>query len=108
MIEESVAKDPKNMILVSHSYLGGTRLLWWQEYIKALDLPDLNWKDFDGWILNQDIEYLNNEDIPINREVKYVAPNPVKQIEEYEAIPGLEDLNKKINSQNKEGEMLCQ
>lgn len=108
MIEESVAKDPKNMILVSHSYLGGTRLLWWQEYIKALDLPDLNWKGFDGWILNQDIEYLNNEDIPINREVKYVAPNPVKQIEEYEAIPGLEDLNKKINSQNKEGEMLCQ
>jgi hypothetical protein len=108
MIEESVAKKPKNMILVSHSYLGGTRLLWWQEYLKALNLPDLSWKSFDDWILNQDIKYLDNKDIPINREVKYVAPKPVKQIEEYEVIPGLEDLDKKINSQNKDGEMLCQ
>ncbi len=107
MIEESVEKKPENMILVSHSYLGGTRLAWWEEYLKALDIPSLEWRDFDNWLLNQEVINLGNQDIPVNREVKYVSPNPAKEIEEYEAIPGLEDL-KGVSSVTEDGELLCQ
>lgn len=108
MIEQSIAKKPKNMILVSHTYLGGTRLLWWQEYIKALNLPNLSWRGFDDWIADQEVKYLDNKDIPVNREVKYTSPNPVKQIEEYDVIPGLKCQGEEVNSQEEGGEMLCQ
>lgn len=107
MIEKSVNKKPENMILVSHSYLGGTRLAWWQEYLRALDISSLKWRNFDDWLLNQEVINLDNRDIPVNREVKYVSPSPAKDISEYEAIPGLENL-KDISSFDEGGQMFCQ
>lgn len=107
MVSESIAKKPKNMILVSHAYLGGTRLEWWQEYEKVLNSPKIKWTGFNDWLKNQEIITLNNNEIPLNKEVKYVSPKPKKQIEDYEPIPGIE-TNYNTSSTSTENEMMCQ
>ena len=89
IVEENIVKNPTNMILVSHAYLGGTRLEWWNEYQKALTSPDISWKWFDQWITEQSAIVLPNVNIPLNKEVKYGTPNPAKPIDAYEPIPGL-------------------
>jgi len=57
---------------------------------------------------------LPNADIPINREVKYVQPNPAQPMEAYESISGLEepliattiiDSNKIVMFHNNRGQM---
>jgi hypothetical protein len=91
VVEASIAKNPPNMILVSHAYLGGTRLEWWNAYKKALNSDKIIWKKFNEWISSVPVIKLPNAEIPINKEVKYVAPKPVTPIEDFEAIPGLEE-----------------
>jgi hypothetical protein len=93
IVTESIAKKPRNLILVSHAYLGGTRLIWWQEYKNILDSDLINWQSFDQWLAGQTPISLPNSDININREVNYVAPQPEKPMDQYQAIPGLENLD---------------
>jgi hypothetical protein len=93
ILEESIAKKPDNMIIVSHAYLGGTRLEWWQEYEKVLCLKDLYWVGFDNWLKSQKIITLPNAKIPLNNEVKYVTPIPAKPMEDYDPIPGIGESN---------------
>jgi hypothetical protein len=93
IFNESIAKKPTNMILVSHAYLGGTRLEWWKEYEKALASDKITWNGFDKWLENQKIITLPNNKIPMNKEVKYVNPSPEKPMEDYEPIPGIVDTN---------------
>lgn len=111
IINESIAKNPENMIIVSHSYLGGTRLPWWNEYKKALSSENIKWRGFSEWVAHQELIYANNNEIPVNTEVKYVAPNPEKSAEEYEIISGLEHLIE-ANASKKPAlsseEMMCQ
>lgn len=90
IVKENIEKKPANMILVSHAYLGGTRLEWWNEYQKALISPELSWKGFDQWIAGQPVISLPNADIPLNKEVKYGTPNPAKPIDAYEPIFGID------------------
>jgi hypothetical protein len=106
MVQESITKNPKNMILVSHAYLGGTRLEWWQEYQKTLNSDKLSWNGFDDWINNHELVYLNNSEIPVNTQVEYTTPTPIKAIEDYEAIPDLEEVD--ISEVSSEEEMICQ
>lgn len=106
IVNESLAKKPTNMILVSHAYLGGTRLEWWQEYEKVLTSNKVEWNGFDKWLENQEIIVLNNVEIPINKEVKYVKPNPAKPMEDYEPIPEIEDNETIIL--NTTDSMMCQ
>lgn len=111
IVNKSIAENPKNMIIVSHSYLGGTRLAWWREYEKALSSDRLRWLGFNDWVEGQEFIYAYNADIPVNTEVKYVAPNPEKGVEEYEVVPGLEDLIKNKDSEEIKiivDEMICQ
>lgn len=91
VVEESINKNPPNMILVSHAYLGGTRLEWWKAYEKALNSDKVDWKKFNEWLASVPEINLPNAEIPTNTEVKYVAPKPVTPIEEFEPIPGLEE-----------------
>ena len=91
IVAENIAKKPTNMVLVSHAYLGGTRLEWWKEYLKALASPEVSWRGFNQWITRQSNISLSNADIPLNKEVKYGTPNPAKPIDAYEPIPGLEE-----------------
>jgi hypothetical protein len=90
ILDESIAKKPNNMILVSHAYLGGTRLEWWDEYKRALSSDKISWNGFDKWLKNQQIITLPSAKIPVNEEVKYVNPSPAKPMEDYEPIPGIE------------------
>ena len=97
ILDESIAKKPTNMILVSHAYLGGTRLEWWIEYEKVLTSDKVTWNSFDNWLQNQEIVTLPNAEIPMNKEVKYVQPKPDKPMEDYEPIPGIDDNTKTQN-----------
>lgn len=106
ILSQSVAKKPTNMILVSHAYLGGTRLEWWKEYEKALASDKITWNGFDKWLEKQKIVILPNNEIPMNKEVKYVNPNPAKAMENYEPIPGIED--DKMTVPTNTDSMMCQ
>lgn len=105
ILDQSIAKKPNNMIIVSHAYLGGTRLEWWQEYEKILDSKDLSWTGFDNWLKGQNIITLKNSEIPMNKEVKYVSPSPAKPMEDYEPIP---DINVIDGVNSTAGATLCQ
>jgi hypothetical protein len=108
IFSESIAKKPQSMILVSHAYLGGTRLEWWQEYELALKQEGIAWTGFDNWLEKQELVTLPNAEIPINNEVKYVSPNPKKPMEEYEAIPGIENIDENVDAFSNDTEMRCQ
>ncbi len=92
VVNESLSEKAENLILVSHAYLGGTRLEWWNVYEKALNSKKVAWTDFNSWISKVEIKSMPNKDIPINKEVKYVAPTPAKAIEDFEPVPNLEKL----------------
>lgn len=98
ILDESIAKNPENMILVSHAYLGGTRLAWWEQYERVLGSEKLSWHGLDDWLANQEVITLPNDEIPINREVSYTTPNPAKAMEDYEAVEGFEEEEKDENS----------
>jgi hypothetical protein len=89
VLDGCIEKRPDNMILVSHAYLGGTRLAWWTVYQKALNSENVVWKGFNGWIDNLKPLVMANADIPVNREVKYDVPKPAVAIEDLEPIPGI-------------------
>ncbi len=91
VVEESIAKNPSDMILVSHAYLGGTRIDWWNDYKKALNSEKVNWQKFNDWLITVPVLKMSNSEIPTNTEVKYVAPKPTTPIEELEPIPELKE-----------------
>jgi len=105
ILDDSILKKPTNMILVSHAYLGGTRLEWWAEYERVLSSDKIVWNNFDNWLKNQKIITLANAEIPLNKEVKYVQPKPAKPMEDYEPIPGIKDDNLPIPTDD---QMMCQ
>lgn len=100
IVEESINKKPENMILVSHAYLGGTRLSWWKIYEKYLSSNKIKWYKFEDWIKYVKPSTLPNSQIPVNKEVKYTKPVPEKEIDEYEPIPGLEELKIQLEQEN--------
>lgn len=106
ILDQSVTKKPTNMILVSHAYLGGTRLEWWKEYERALVSDKITWNGFDKWLEIQKIITLPNNEIPMNKEVKYVNPNPAKAMEDYEPISGIESNETTVPTTT--DSMMCQ
>lgn len=94
VVNESLSENAENLILVSHAYLGGTRQEWWNVYQNALNSNKVDWTSFDSWISKVKVYSMPNKDIPINKEVKYVAPTPAKAIEDFEPIPNLNQLLK--------------
>lgn len=106
VLEWCLNNQPKDMILVSHAYLGGTRLAWWNEYEKALNSDKVIWrKSFDEWVKNVDVLEMPFKDIPQNREVQYTTPKPAKAIKDYEPIPDLETYKK--SSEGEKIELKC-
>ncbi len=92
VVTESLSEDVDDLILVSHAYLGGTRLEWWNVYLNALNSEKVSWSSFDSWLSKVKISSLPNKDIPVNTEVKYVLPTPAKAIEDFEPVENLEEL----------------
>lgn len=70
------------VILVSHAYLGGMKLRWWNAYQNILNQTKVNWLSLDEFSV-VDHELANSE-IPVNREVKYETPKPEIPIEKEE------------------------
>jgi hypothetical protein len=76
----SSLKSNDKIILVSHAYLGGTKLRWWEAYQEVLDKSKVKWLSLDEFAI---VDYeLPNAKIPVNREVKYEVPKPEVPLEE--------------------------
>lgn len=89
VVDRVITRAPSDMILVSHAYLGGTKIRWWRAYEAALGRSEVAWRGFDDWLRATRQLVLANAEIPVNREVKYVAPTPAVPIEQLEDIPGV-------------------
>ncbi|MBU0611995.1 polysaccharide deacetylase family protein, partial [Patescibacteria group bacterium] len=78
---EALTSNDK-IILVSHSYLGGMKLRWWNAYQNVFNKTNVNWLSLDEFAT---VDYeLPNKDIPVNKEVKYETPKPEIPMEEEE------------------------
>lgn len=86
VVDDNLSKNAENLILVSHAYLGGTRIEWWNVYKDTLNSEKVNWTSFNDWISKVKVISISNKEIPINKEVKYVAPTPTKAIEDFDPI----------------------
>jgi len=91
VFQESLDKNPDSMILVSHAHLGGTKKEWWGAYEEALNSSRVTWRSFDNWMGKVTALEMPNEEIPVNREVKYMTPTPAIPMEELEPIEELDD-----------------
>jgi hypothetical protein len=89
VVERVIAGKPSDMILVSHAYLGGTKIKWWRTYEAALARPEVSWRKFNDWVGAVQVVTLPNAEIPANREVKYEAPRPAVPLDQLEDIPGV-------------------
>ena len=89
VLDRVVGLRPSDLILVSHAYLGGTKLRWWRSYETALSRPEVAWRSFDDWLRAAEVARVPIAQIPVNREVMYVAPKPAVALEQLEDIPGV-------------------
>jgi len=94
IIQDSIAKQPKRIMIASHAYLGGMKKDWWQAYEDVLDSGQIRWvANFDEWVKPENGVNLQlpMSLIPSNREVKYDTPTPSTPLE------GLEDVDQMHN-----------
>lgn len=87
VFDESVAKDPDSMILVSHPHIGGTKVGYWKVYEEALELPAFTWRTFEDWLANVAVVSRPYAQIPENREVEYLEPKPAVPLEALQDLP---------------------
>ncbi len=89
ILEDTLDKHPKRVMVVSHAYLGGMKKDWWEPYEALLDSDEVEWvASFDEWVKS---EYGVNIGVPYsmvpdNREVKYETPTPAVPLEELEDV----------------------
>jgi len=93
MVDTVIASKPSDLILVSHAYLGGTSVKWWQTYKNALARSEVKWRPFDEWVRIVKVADQPYAEIPVNREVKYDVPRPAVPLEKLELLPGLDRSN---------------
>lgn len=94
VLDESLAKRPKRIMVVSHAYLGGMKKDWWAAYEQLLDGGEIRWAaGFNEWVAARNGVNLHVPltMIPDNREVQYTTPTPSVPLEE------LEDLDQMYN-----------
>lgn len=93
VFDESVAKRPDSMILVSHPHIGGTKAGYWKVYEEALGSDAFTWRGFDDFLAGISVETRLYAEIPENREVEYLEPKPAVPLEELADLP---DVGSKI------------
>lgn len=104
-LEETFNQDLKDIVLVSHVYIGGTRVEWWNAYKGAIDSQRVSWKGFDDWANSVKKVQKNYDQIPYNTEVKYLVPKPSIPLDQLELLPALKAKNKVVVFHNGQGEM---
>lgn len=100
---QSVAKNPDSMILVSHPHIGGTKLGYWTVYEQALESPAFQWRTFSDWLDHVAVDTRTYAEIPENREVEYLEPQPAVPLDQLEDLPDIG--NKLVMFHNGEGPM---
>ncbi len=89
IIQDSIAKQPKRIMIASHAYLGGMKKAWWEVYKGVLDSGQIRWAtNFDDWVRRENGVNLQlpMSLIPANREVKYDTPTPSTPLDELENV----------------------
>jgi peptidoglycan/xylan/chitin deacetylase (PgdA/CDA1 family) len=89
VLEDTLDKYPKRVMVVSHAYLGGVKKDWWAPYEQLLDGGEVQWAaSFDEWVTAQAGVNLKVpfSMVPDNREVKYTTPTPSTPLEELEDV----------------------
>ena len=89
ILEATLEKYPKRVMVVSHAYLGGMKKDWWAPYEELLDGGEVQWvSDFDEWVtaqrgVNLQVPFSM---VPDNREVQYTTPTPAVPLDELEDV----------------------
>lgn len=104
-LDETFSQNLEDLILVSHVYIGGTRVDWWNAYQNAIDSEQVSWKNFDDWEKSVKKIEMKYEKIPYNTEVKYITPMPSIPLDELELLPILKAKDKMVVFHNGQGEM---
>lgn len=89
IIEDSLAKKPKRIMIASHAYLGGMKEAWWGVFENLLDSGEVRWAaDFDEWVLAENGVNLHvpMNLIPDNRDMQYATPAPATPLEDLEDV----------------------
>lgn len=107
VLQESLDQQPRDLVLVSHVYIGGTRVGWWDVYEDAINSKQVQWQSFDDWAADTLVISQPYSEIPFNDEVKYVEPKPAVPLEEIELLPELQKNTLKV-FHNSLGEMCLQ
>lgn len=107
VLQESLDQQPRDLVLVSHVYIGGTRVGWWDVYEEAINSQQVNWQSFADWVADAQVISAPYSEIPFNDEVKYVEPKPAVPLEEIELLPELQKNTLKV-FHNGQGEMCLQ
>ncbi len=87
VVDKVLASGLSDLILVSHSYLGGLYAEWWRVYEAALANKHVTWRSFDQWVSSVKINAQPLAEIPVNHEVKYDVPKPAVPLEKLERLP---------------------
>ncbi|OPY79900.1 MAG: hypothetical protein A4E64_00268 [Syntrophorhabdus sp. PtaU1.Bin058] len=64
----------KKIILVAQTHLSGVKLRWWNVYQDFFNADIVLWRSLNRF--SDDAVVLPNGQIPVNTEVKYMAPQP--------------------------------
>ncbi len=104
-LENTFNQKLKDIVLVSHVYIGGTRVGWWDAYKQAIHSNKVYWKDFDSWEKSVKKMRMPYNEIPYNTEVKYLVPKPSIPLEQLELLPELKAKDKIVVFHNGKGEM---
>jgi len=89
VLDETLEKYPKRLMVVSHAYLGGMKADWWAPYEKLLDSGAVEWvATFDEWVKPENGANIRvpMSMVPDNREVQYTTPTPAVPLEELEDV----------------------
>ena len=93
VFNESIAKKPDSMILVSHPHIGGVKAGYWSVYKEALETNKVTWTPFEEWMKEVKTIELPYKQIPENREIEYLEAKPAVPLEQLENLP---DVGRKI------------
>lgn len=91
VLADSIARAPDSMILVSHPHIGGIKAGYWEVYEAALSDPALDWQPFDAWMERVTVIERPYADIPENRELEYLEPQPAVPLDQIADLAGAGD-----------------
>jgi len=89
VLDETLEKYPKRLMVVSHAYLGGMKAAWWEPYEELLDSGAVEWvATFDEWVKPENGANIGVplSMVPDNREVEYTTPTPAVPLDELEDV----------------------